>query len=92
MHPLPNPAEEAERQMFVPQGYYADGSIHWLGKKPTKAVPLTDEAIKAWIDSGTLRPYGYTPRDNWMVWLRVLAWTGFLLACGAAITYPLWLR
>jgi hypothetical protein len=66
-----HPEEDAERIMLVP------ANPTWFGKRPDRAVPLTDVAVRGWIRSGTLLP----PEGNPAAERR-----GAILAgCGAAI-------
>jgi len=64
----------------------------WYGKMPTRAVPLTDVAIRGWIRGGCLTPpSGSVPRGERIG--RIL-WGAFglllIASLGVAFTYPLW--
>jgi hypothetical protein len=64
----------------------------WLGKKPDRCVPLTDQAIRAWFKTGTIiPPADYNPRGE----LRGAVLVGcatvfFLCAVALLVTWPMW--
>lgn len=83
-----NPDEDAERAMLVP----ADPT--WFGRRPEKAQPFTDTAIRAWVKSGAIVP----PLDHRPKAERISTYLGaafgalLITALGLMFTYPLWSR
>lgn len=83
--PLDSSSMEGDRAMLEPENasWLLDvRSPPWFGKRATKAVPLTDGAVKAWITSGAIvPPIGSRERPAVSAWMGV-AW---LILVAAAI-------
>lgn len=86
MQTLDSPEVEAERAMLVP------ASPTWFGRKPDRSQPLTDEAMRAWMESGAIVP----PADHQRLGIRIsnrlkgALIFGILLAMVLAFGYGAW--
>lgn len=92
-HPLPNPAEEAERTMLVPSGAIPGMSYEvitttWYGTM-AKGPRWSQEFLTACLTSGAIVEYGgdTSPLGSW---LRVATVIGFVGLIIAGATFGLW--
>lgn len=81
-HPLPNPDEEAERQMMIPAG-------DWYGRRANG--PMWDKTfLDATLAAGSIVETG-AERGPGASWVRVLTVIGFVCLCVVAATVGVWM-